>query len=57
MKKPALSPELRSAALHAMVRPSVKALAVAMAQEDRRSLAQWLELAIEAEHERRAKKG
>ena len=41
--------------MHVKVRPSVKALAEAMARDDRRSLAQWLELTIEAEHERRAK--
>jgi hypothetical protein len=53
MRKP--DPELRTAALHAKVRPSVKSLAETMAQEDRRSLAQWLELMIEAESERRKK--
>ena len=37
------------AALHVRVRPSVKAAAVRMAQEDNRSLAQWLEWLIEAE--------
>lgn len=52
MKKPAS--DIRSAAMHVKVRPAVKAIAEAMAQEDRRSLAQWLELMIEAEAERRA---
>jgi predicted HicB family RNase H-like nuclease len=37
------------AALHVRVRPSVKAAAVRMAQEDNRSLAHWLEWLIEAE--------
>jgi predicted HicB family RNase H-like nuclease len=43
--------------LHAMVRPSVKALAASMAEADRRSLAQWLEVMIEDEATRRAAKG
>lgn len=51
MKKPAS--EIRSAALHVKVRPGIKGLAEQMAQEDKRSLAQWLELMIEAEAERR----
>ena len=37
------------AAMHVRVRPSVKAAAVQMAQEDNRSLARWLEWLIEAE--------
>jgi predicted HicB family RNase H-like nuclease len=58
MKKPAPAPEpeLRNAPLHALIRPSVKALAVEMAKEDERSLAQWLERTIRAEAERRGKK-
>ena len=36
-------------AMHVRVRPSVKAAAVRMAQEDKRSLAKWLERLIEAE--------
>jgi hypothetical protein len=42
-KKPAM------AALHLRVRPSVKAAAVRMAQEDNLSIAEWLEWLIEAE--------
>jgi hypothetical protein len=37
------------AAVHVRVRPSVKAVAVRLAQEDNRSLANWLERLIEAE--------
>jgi predicted HicB family RNase H-like nuclease len=37
------------AAMHVLVRPSVKAMAVRLAQEDNRSLAKWLERLIEAE--------
>jgi predicted HicB family RNase H-like nuclease len=37
------------AAMHVRVRPSVKAAAVRLAQEDNRSLANWLERLIEAE--------
>jgi predicted HicB family RNase H-like nuclease len=37
------------AALHVRVRPSIKAAAVRMAQEDGLSLARWLEWLIEAE--------
>jgi predicted HicB family RNase H-like nuclease len=37
------------AAMHVPVRPSVKAAAVRMAQEDNRSMAEWLEWLIEAE--------
>jgi hypothetical protein len=37
------------AALRVRVRPSVKAAAVRMAQEDKRSMAEWLEWLIEAE--------
>jgi predicted HicB family RNase H-like nuclease len=37
------------AALHMRVRPSVKAMAVRMAQEDKCSMAEWLEWLIEAE--------
>ena len=64
MKKPAphtapqsaaASRELRTAALHVKVKPSVKAAADAMAADDRRSVADWISLLIEAEHERRTK--
>ena len=51
MKKPEL--EIRSASLHATIRPRFKKWADAMAREDDRSLAQWLEKMIQAEHERR----
>ena len=44
------------AALRIRVRPSIKAAAVRMAQEDGRSLARWLEWLIEAEAERKGKK-
>jgi hypothetical protein len=37
------------AAMRVRVRPSVKAAAVRMAQEDNRSMAEWLEWLIEAE--------
>ena len=37
------------AAMHVRVRPSVKAVAVRLAQQDNRSLANWLERLIEAE--------
>jgi predicted HicB family RNase H-like nuclease len=37
------------AAMHVRVRPSVKAAAVRMAQEDNRSMAEWLEWLIGAE--------
>lgn len=37
------------AAMHVRVRPSVKAAAVRMAQEDNCSMAEWLEWLIEAE--------
>ena len=50
-KKPA--DEVRSAALHVKVRPGIKAEAERMAEEDRRSVANWLELMIEAEAVRR----
>jgi predicted HicB family RNase H-like nuclease len=36
------------AAMHVRVRPSVKAAAVRMAQQDNRSMAEWLEWLIEA---------
>ena len=42
-KKPA------TAAMRVRVRPSVKAAAVRMAQEDKCSMAEWLEWLIEAE--------
>jgi predicted HicB family RNase H-like nuclease len=47
MKKPKL--ETREAAMHVRVRPSVKATAERLAQQDGRSLANWLERLIEAE--------
>ena len=37
------------AALHMRLRPSIKAMAVRMAQEDKCSMAEWLEWLIEAE--------
>jgi predicted HicB family RNase H-like nuclease len=37
------------AAIHVRLRPSIKAMAVRMAQEDNRSMAEWLEWLIEAE--------
>ena len=51
MKKP--KTETREAAMHVRVRPSVKAAAERLAQEDGRSLANWLERLIEAEAARR----
>ncbi|MEA2818060.1 MAG: hypothetical protein QOJ86_64 [Bradyrhizobium sp.] len=45
-KKPAV------AALRVRVRPSVKAAAVRMAQEDKCSMAEWLEWLIETEKAR-----
>jgi predicted HicB family RNase H-like nuclease len=42
-KKPAM------AAMHLRLRPSIKAMAVRMAQEDKCSMAEWLEWLIEAE--------
>jgi predicted HicB family RNase H-like nuclease len=53
MKKP--KPELRTAALHVKVKPSVKSAADEMAADDRRSIADWVSLLIEAEAERRRK--
>ena len=47
MKKPKL--ERRETAMNVRVRPSVKAAAERLAQEDGRSLANWLERMIEAE--------
>jgi hypothetical protein len=46
-------PETREAVMHVRVRPSVKAAAERRAQEDGRSLANWLERLIEAEAARR----
>jgi predicted HicB family RNase H-like nuclease len=54
VKKP--ESEVRSAPFHAKVRPRFKKWAEAMAREDDRSLAQWLETIIQAEHERREAK-
>ena len=45
--------EIRSASLHAKIRPRFKKWADAMAREDDRSLARWLEKMIQAEQERR----
>ena len=46
------------AALHMRVRPSIKAMAMRMAQEDKCSMAEWLEWLIEAEAARlEGKKG
>ena len=47
MKKPKL--ERREIAMNVRVRPSIKAAAERLAQEDGRSLANWLERMIEAE--------
>jgi predicted HicB family RNase H-like nuclease len=47
MKKPKL--EKREIAMNIRVRPSVKEAAERLAQEDGRSLANWLERLIEAE--------
>ena len=54
MKKP--KSEVRSASLHAKIRPRFKKMAEKMASDDGRSLAGWLEKMIQAEHERRAAK-
>jgi predicted HicB family RNase H-like nuclease len=54
VKKP--EAEVRSAAYHAKIRPRFKKLAEAMARADDRSLAQWTETMIQAEHERREAK-
>jgi predicted HicB family RNase H-like nuclease len=51
-QNPAQAKQRAVAALHVRVRPSVKAAAVRMAQEDGRSLARWLEWLIEAEAKR-----
>jgi predicted HicB family RNase H-like nuclease len=47
MKKPKL--EKREIAMNVRVKPSVKAAAERLAQEDGRSLANWLERMIETE--------
>ena len=54
VKKP--ESEMRSAPFHAKIRPRFKKWAEAMAREDDRSLAQWIEKMIQAEHERREAK-
>ena len=54
VKKP--ESEVRSAPFHAKIRPRFKKWAEAMAREDDRSLAQWTETMIQAEHERREAK-
>ena len=54
VKKP--ESEVRSAPFHAKVRPRFKKWAEAMAREDDRSLAQWTETMIQAEHDRREAK-
>lgn len=48
--------EIRSASLHAKIRPRFKKMVEKMASDDGRSLAGWLERMIQAEHERRAAK-
>jgi hypothetical protein len=45
--------EARCAALHVKIRPTIKGLADQMAIEDRRSLAQFLEILLEQEADRR----
>jgi hypothetical protein len=54
MKKP--ESEIRSASLHAKIRPRFKKMAEKMASDDGRSLAGWLEKMIQGEHERRTVK-
>jgi hypothetical protein len=54
VKKP--ESEVRSAPFHAKIRPRFKKWAEAMARADDRSLAQWTETMIQAEHERREAK-
>jgi predicted HicB family RNase H-like nuclease len=54
MKRP--KPETGEAAMPARVRPSVQAAAERLAQEDGRSLANWLEHLIEAEAAARRQK-
>ncbi|HEU0083675.1 MAG TPA: hypothetical protein VFQ87_12465 [Bradyrhizobium sp.] len=54
MKKP--ESEVRSASIHAKIRPRFKKWADAMARDDDHSLAHWLEKMIQAEHERREAK-
>jgi hypothetical protein len=54
VKKP--ESEVRSAPYHAKVRPRFKKWAVDMAKADDRSLAQWTETMIQAEHDRRQAK-
>ena len=49
-------PEQKTSMLSVRVRPSIKALIERFAEADRRSLAQWLELLVEAEAARRSKK-
>jgi hypothetical protein len=51
VKKP--KPETREAAMHVRVKPSVKTAAERLAQQDGRSLANWLARLIEAEAARR----
>jgi hypothetical protein len=53
-KKP--ESEMRSAVIHAKVRPRFRKWADAMARDDDHSLAHWLEKMIQAEHERREAK-
>lgn len=48
--------EQKSAVLNLRIRPSVKAMAEECAGQDRRSVAQYLELLIEADAERRGLK-
>lgn len=51
-RNPAQTKAGAAAALHVRLRPSVKAAAVRMVQQDNRSLARWLERLIEAEAKR-----
>jgi predicted HicB family RNase H-like nuclease len=51
-RNPAQTKPRPVAALRVRVRPSVKAAAVRMAQEDKCSMAEWLEWLIEAEKAR-----
>jgi predicted HicB family RNase H-like nuclease len=49
--------ELKVAVLNVRVRPSVKAMAERCADQDRRSIAQYIELLIEADATRRGISG
>ena len=54
VKKP--KPKTRTAAIRVRVKPSVKAMAKQLAQDDARSIADWLERLIAAEAKRRGGK-